>query len=187
MALQQIAEGVFPDLGAVGIDAHVISDSMTVAQARASLILWGNGERTLATAVGRPAHVVRGANLKQPIAIPRGRNIPCWCFPDPGNEESQREAGFLNLVGTATKQLPPTNKIKPSAPHIFWKYPQKYPQTVPATLLSLTAIDRATLSEWSDCQRACGARHGKIIDRGRLCQDHPSKQCCPAQKTDSRN
>lgn len=68
-------------------------------KARASVILWGNGERTLATAVGGPAHVVRGANLKQPIAIPRGRNIPCWCFPDPGNEESQREAGFLNLVG----------------------------------------------------------------------------------------
>lgn len=67
-------------------------------KARASVILWGNGERTLATAVGGPAHVVRGANLKQPIAIPRGRNIPCWCFPDPGNEESQREAGFLNLV-----------------------------------------------------------------------------------------
>lgn len=71
---------------------------MMGAQARASVILWGNGERTLATAVGGPAHVVRGANLKQPIAIPRGRDIPCCALPAPGNEESQREAGFLNLV-----------------------------------------------------------------------------------------
>ncbi|ATJ86751.1 hypothetical protein [Ralstonia solanacearum] len=94
MALQQIAEGVFPDLGVVGIDARVISDSMTVAQARASVILWGNGERTLATAVGGPAHVVRGANLKQPIAIPRGCSIPCRPFPTPEMKKASARLAF---------------------------------------------------------------------------------------------
>ncbi|MEZ0190933.1 hypothetical protein AB9X41_17040 [Ralstonia solanacearum] len=133
MALQQIAEGVFPDLGVVGIDARVISDSMTVAQARASVILWGNGERTLATAVGGPAHVVRGADLKQPIAIPRGRNIPCWCFPDPGNEESQREAGFLNLV--VVVQLPNSCKNPARLSHLCFLYLKSTPKNTPRLAL----------------------------------------------------